>query len=1186
MTRFCLSCNEEFSSIAKLKQHLKITSCGLAQPMLQCPYCERDDFVDEKSLHSHLNRNRHCSKQDVDATDKVSTIFPVRKKTKYGETVGKLQEATSSFPQEQHVNNMSHIFTVNGGYLGNVVDSLFTNQIYANHTSFNVDNAVYFDSGNDPSVQKVQKTFFVHITHDKLVPGLNETTLDQASTAVDEDSTEIEFNQDDENDNSSTEEFSHHGGVSFTADSNDSVSVVMETDIAPIQNIEDIGVFDAEASTDDNQAAETTVPPNNVIWEQAQYLRRVQSNMICSPETNSLVELYNILDKRGCANSLFDTIAEWAWINSSTFGSNPPMQREKLVKAVCRSVRGKLEGHFMRPKQKALKLTSGRSVVITYFPIELMIMDLLSNNELMKTEHLLFSDIEELSNEEQPNVDDAQGVVDTDEVSNDNQLPVGDTQGEVNSVEIEELANEEQPTGGDTLGEVNSGTWWNIAKAHECTEPNEVLWPIILFIDAMKVDSQGGRLALEPVSFTFSRFHRWLRHQPNAWRTWAYIDQVTDDAHNATDTGMSIGARNVQEYHDILKFLMDQLYEIQKSGIKWVFRSAKDRREIPVVLKVPIQFIIGDCEGHDKLAGRYKGHGLNIKGLCRDCDVPTALSDDVNWSCNYFTANSIRDMNPNELKMHSFHDINNAFAKVSFGGDVHGIQGAIPPEPLHLYKLGHCEWLYDGFIYSVSQQIVDDLPSICKYFVNANRGQSDRMYPDIGTFREGLAVNGGTLRGYEKHARIFFMYLLLTCSDFVRHLTQNKKRGSTYDLRFYRRFIALIEASLGFYEWWVLREHAIETIRDNNGTVALSNAQKSIVKYLTMMKKRCPREEFGKSWKMPKFHQTLHIPWNLLRHGSMLNADGHHPESIAKKTVKDPASHTQRQKSKLSHQTGKRYIESLTMSEYCRLSGAENTKYINPKTKEAELSRRVTPDMEPELDIAKAVSGGTNFVLSIDYDNGDDEPLTSITWVGKGKKPMYNFDHDMLQQLGRRLFYPDDGGRIDDNVVPGFSCLTFGDQTFGDQIFRGHPHFNCDHPWHDWVYVQWDGYDEAVPARIEMFLDLRHSNITNERNGNDEYSNDDQNFSNKFLERKLYAVVWSAISNDINQNKLNQFHLPLTIGYRVEMEVTRRIVPVESFCAPCYAYLNACGIGGQMDYTAVVLLTKQEWANEFLSLTS
>ena len=48
------------------------------------------------------------------------------------------------------------------------------------------------------------------------------------------------------------------------------------------------------------------------------------------------------------------------------------------------------------------------------------------------------------------------------------------------------------------------------------------------------------------------------------------------------------------------------------------------------VIAIPvIQFIIGDCKGNDTLCGRKGGHAINMKGLCRDCNISPQNGDDT-----------------------------------------------------------------------------------------------------------------------------------------------------------------------------------------------------------------------------------------------------------------------------------------------------------------------------------------------------------------------------------------------------------------------------------------------------------------------------------------------------------------------------------------------------------------------------
>jgi hypothetical protein len=866
-----------------------------------------------------------------------------------------------------------------------------------------------------------------------------------------------------------------------------------------------------------------------------------------SPELTCLVDLYLLLDKRGVANSLFDEITKWAWLNTHTFGRAPPMKRKVVVDKVSRHVHGPRYKTFMTPRQDILRLSTGRHVALTYFPLEQMIKDMLSNSTLMEKENLLF-----------PNY----------------------------RIPTEECTVSDEPV---PYGEVNSGTWWKKAVRHECKGPRDVLWPLILFIDAMKVDNLSGKLKLEPITFTFSRFKRYVRNQDNAWRTWAFMEDVKQTLHTGEGNCHAMTPKErLQEYHDILSFLMNDLKRIQENGIKWTLDFGEDGQH-EVVLRLPLQFIVGDCEGHDKLAGHFKGHTMTIKGLCRDCDIPTTNSDDERWFCRFFTEQEIKNMTEEELRSYSFHNINNGFEGVSCGGCRLGLRGALNPEVLHLFKAGHCEWIFDGFVYSLSSNVSEQTKSVCKFLVNMNRGQSDRQYPFIGTFHDGIIKPQGTnLQGHEKHARLFMIYLMLCCSDFVRVLDANAKRGSEYDISFYSEFILLLETCLGFYEWTMKREHDPNTIIGGDGTVETSVAQISVRYYMFLLKNICPREVMNKNFKMTKFHQTLHLVPLIAHHGSLRNTDSSCPESMAKGNVKDPASHTQRVGSRLSFQTGKRYIESLTFREFKRLRtemGYETggSPYISKDTEEYSiLHSRQSSNVNDDADL---FTGGTKFSISLDVDQPEGQYDVSIVWKCNGATPLRSFDNNLLQSLGRRLFGAKDGGVISDSEVPGFTSLKIDTVTY-----NAHPLYKNDHAWNDWVYLSWDGYPDPIPARIEMFFDLTNSEIADvdisvtmqrHQNGDDEV--DDMAFRHVFLEQTVYAVVWSAQSLTFPAEKDTDYHLPLKLGYRVQLETFRRIIPINAFVRPCYGMLNMCGLNADFDNTAIILHDRAEWSDTFLT---
>jgi hypothetical protein len=471
----------------------------------------------------------------------------------------------------------------------------------------------------------------------------------------------------------------------------------------------------------------------------------------------------------------------------------------------------------------------------------------------------------------------------------------------------------------NTLSEINTGQWWSASTAMECNTESDFLWPLIMFIDGMKISNLGS-LRLEPVTFTFARFKHHIRNQNNAWRTAAFIEEV----HQKRAYNDLSAAEKLQDYHDILGFIFSELSVLQSKGIAWQFPDQYgELSNRKVVLRLPIQLIIGDCEGHDKLCGRYKSHTQKVKGLCRDCDVPTKYADNVDWRCSYRTASELRTKTAEELADFSFYHINNALHSLSFGSTFRGFIGALLAENLHVLKSGLFPVIFEGIWSSLSQKGKDYLQCASQFFVHINKSV-DKFHgmPPINAYRNGLTSEstGGamSLDASEKHGRVFLLYCLLTCSPVLLYLCRHQKRDSDYNLEYWKQIIKILEMALSFEAWVCRKEHQRPDIIGEDGTPETSNAHMRIRQFLHKLRTFCPTMTSAE-FRTTKFHQCLHLPRYIHEHGSMLNFDGNRPESMAKKKLKDPASHTQGRHNTLTYQTAVKYLDQLTVLDAQRI---------------------------------------------------------------------------------------------------------------------------------------------------------------------------------------------------------------------------------------------------------------------------
>jgi hypothetical protein len=102
---------------------------------------------------------------------------------------------------------------------------------------------------------------------------------------------------------------------------------------------------------------------------------------------------------------------------------------------------------------------------------------------------------------------------------------------------------------------------------------------------------------------------------------------------------------------------------------------------------------------------------------------------------------------------------------------------------------------------------------------------------------------------------------------------------------------------------------------------------------------------------------------------------------------------------------------------------------------------------------------------------------------------------------------------------------------------------------------------------------------------NNHETHGNQGFCHVYLEPEIYAVVWSAKSLTVMDDKKAEYHLPLNLGYRVELEDFQRIIPVSAFFKPCFGMLNICGLPGQFDKNLSFVFKRQtKQMGRFLSV--
>jgi hypothetical protein len=147
--------------------------------------------------------------------------------------------------------------------------------------------------------------------------------------------------------------------------------------------------------------------------------------------------------------------------------------------------------------------------------------------------------------------------------------------------------------------------------------------------------------------------------------------------------------------------------------------------------------------------------------------------------------------------------------------------------------------------------------------------------------------------------------------------------------------------------------------------------------------------------------------------------------------------------------------------------------------------------------------------------------------------------------------------------TPCFTEIKVVQDHRGAQIYRGHPAYRGEDPWHDWVNVSWkyvDGTMTKVPAEIQFFVDVKEEIFP--------YAGNLPGYRGE----GTYALIQSMVE----EPKPHSHSQLLSRGVR-EKDIFH-FQRVDSFVDPAFVVDNI----GCLHQTLLVLTPRSEWAKLFL----
>ena len=893
-------------------------------------------------------------------------------------------------------------------------------------------------------------------------------------------------------------------------------------------------------------------------------VNRLRNNLDLGPQEKCLIDLFLTLRVTGASMKTFDQMIKW--YNKWTTESNKlTLSRHTFLKRMEVLVHGR--SSQPKPNIESIVMTSNTRTSMTVNSFEEMIVQMVTDKALFHPDNILLNP--------------------------DNPFEVADS---------------------TVYGDVNSGSWHKESTAKYCDETKkEILLPLTFFIDGMKLDNYG-KLEVEGVFCTCLWYKRNVRRRNAAW----FILGFLEDLRRMKTPDDFIKNKKVKDYHDMLEAIFSGIELIHKKGGMKIMLDFGNGKVHKVIAKPAIQFIIGDCKGHDLLCGRKGGHSIATPGLCRDCDIKTVDAGNPDVPCTFRTVASMLGKDKAYMDSISFNHLKrNCFDTLPFGASIHGIYGGTPVEILHSILLGLCVALSSSLDTKFTETFHTSLDCWTARIYQMYKHQSEKDVHRLSAFKDKL-INPGSLTGKEKLSRIFAVYLILMQSEFVRDTVEHTpyryykmqnpedktEEKVAIDRHYLRNVLTCLEQTLCFHEWLKKEEFRKEEIdRQDIGIqspaeVAIRSLQKLLTLHMPL--------KGNVGWNTTKFHQLWHYIEYIIRNGSPLNWDGSDGERIGK-TFKDLALQTSRHGATMNHGIAQRSYEVNTILRAASI-------HIM-KTKEIDLwalypdkdllpfditaNSKLWSEKEKRKQKRHQIRGtsfsiirnNNNTLIDNDEMSGNDsetEKLVdeiTVQWnTKKGATPGLSFSRNILVALYHRLFLQNAnlGGRLSDDCDTIIGRCEYVDED--GNLYRAHPSYKQTGEWNDWAFFQWTGYENLIPAKILMMFELEDEFIVQEEDT-------EQNVVG--MESHLVGGTWCivrAADGTVNlDQQLDDEHFDSCIATRIRMEKELRIIPMTCINSPALVIENLPSllINGrkEWDNTAMVVCPRSEWASHFVNTT-
>jgi hypothetical protein len=721
----------------------------------------------------------------------------------------------------------------------------------------------------------------------------------------------------------------------------------------------------------------------------------------------------------------------------------------------------------------------------------------------------------------------------------------------------------------DYIADLNTGKCYSATYDQLIKDPNtEILLPFIAYMDGSAM-CNWTQVELTRFQIALGIVSREERKHEHNWGTLGWIPNIPKDKSQGrrafVDSGHAESMRHAakldhdeglmgnigrihrsQDLHTMISFVLQGFTRLTKTGFKWdLFYNGRLYKNI--TFRPFVAFIRCDTKEANLICGKYCSSTRHVRHICRECDCPTASSDDHTANFRAKTkeriAKLVARMDKKALQAMSQQCLQNAFCDAQFGlHNKMGVHGACPMEMLHQLLLGIFKYVREIFFDYVGEKSTGalEIDALAMIYGELLGRQSDRDLPDT---RFPGGIRAGKINAKKFTGILLCLLMAISCTKGRKAL---EKKTKWRELGVIDDWILLI-VTLLHWEAWLSSPKLKKT--DVHRAKTKHRHIMCLVRHIAERKK-------GMGLKFNKFHGILHIADAILNFGVPLEhdtGDDEHRHILSKQA----AQLTQRDLSKLEQQAAERMLEmELLGLAKLEMTGSWLVDYRFGKAEDRENNDNLHHKSATRL-------GGAVYKVSTDAVTGG-YTLRTVREL-KGKDPCVMVEQDLtLFMLGlKHLLAP----FMEDVFL--HSCY-----HRDGHIFRADVNYR-EQVWRDWVVVNW-GRDGQLPNKIYGFVDLRMLPTTIPR----AYQIDCGGLRN--ISPGIYAIVEATEEGCEGHRATEMFDILTTeVGGFVDGKVTQLkfyLADVDAFVAPCTVVPN---IGGPSN-CYFWIKSRSKWANVFV----